>query len=136
MKKRLTRGFTLIELMITVAIIGILTMVAYPSYTNFLVRGNRTAAQAQMMDLANRQQQFLLGNRRYATSLSELNYTLPTEVSSKYSCGSGCIVTNTTATPATTVPAFTITFTATGSQASDGNLSLNSEGTKTPSGKW
>ena len=46
------KGFTLIELMITVAIIGIITSIAYPSYQGFVVSTNRGAAQADLMSLA------------------------------------------------------------------------------------
>ncbi len=52
-------GFTFVELMITVAIIGILVAIALPSYRQYILRGNRAAAQAEMMDIANREQQFL-----------------------------------------------------------------------------
>ncbi|SDO80576.1 type IV pilin protein [Pseudomonas jinjuensis] len=124
------KGFTLIELMIAVAIVAILAMVAYPSYQQYVIRGKRAAAQAEMMDIANRQQQYLLANRTYA-SKSELEsggYALSSEVSANYgydiTLGSG------------SVPTFTITFTPTGAQAGDGALTLTSEGVKTPTGKW
>lgn len=130
MRKGRQHGFTLIELMITVAIVAILAAVAYPSYTQHLIKGNRAAAKAQMLDIANRQQQFLLANRAYATKelLESSGYALPSEVSPKYDYG----ITLDTGT----MPNYTITFTPKGAQASDGELTLNSEGVKTPPGKW
>jgi type IV pilus assembly protein PilE len=124
------RGFTLIELMIAVAVVGILASIAYPSYQAYVIRSYRAAAQAQMMDIANRQQQFLLANRSYASKevLEASGYTLPAEVASRYrysvTVGTG------------TVPSFVITFTAANGQTSDGTLMLDSAGVKTPSGKW
>lgn len=123
-------GFTLIELMVTVAIVGTLAAIAYPSYTSYLIKANRSAAQAQMLDIANRQQQFLLANRAYASTntLNSSGYTLPSTLTGKYT---HAIVVGTG-----TVPSFTITFTPTGSQARDGDLTLNSDLVKTPAAKW
>ena len=60
------RGFTLIEIMIVVVIVTILMAIALPAFRNQIIRGHRAAAQSEMMDLANREQQFLLANRAYA----------------------------------------------------------------------
>lgn len=68
-------GFTLIEMLMVVAIIGILTAVAIPSYQASVTRGNRSVAVAALMDLANRQEQFRLNNKTYTADLSNLGYT-------------------------------------------------------------
>jgi prepilin-type N-terminal cleavage/methylation domain-containing protein len=57
-----TRGFTLIELMIVVAIVAILAAVAYPAYTSHVRKAHRAAAQSCLMDLAQKQTQYLLDN--------------------------------------------------------------------------
>lgn len=129
-KRNNQSGFTLIELMIVVATIGILASIAYPSYTQYVISANRAAAQAEMMGIANRQQQFLLTNRSYAdqATLTASGYALPADIGNKY--------TYAVAVGAGTVPSYTLTFTATGTQASDGNLTIDSEGLKTPAEKW
>jgi type IV pilus assembly protein PilE len=126
MKK--AKGFTLIELMVTIVIIGILASIAIPSYREYVIRGNRRAAQAAMMEIATRQQQYFVANRVYAASIDDLGYTLPAEVEGKYTAA--------LVFDAGPPPSFDITFTATGSQAGDGPLTLDSEGNKGPDGKW
>jgi type IV pilus assembly protein PilE len=124
-----SRGFTLIELMVACAIVAILAAVAYPSYLSHVRKSARASAKAQMMDIANREQQFLLANRAYAdaAALQASGYNPPSDVSAKYSYSVAV---------ASTPPAFTITFTPYGGQAPDGTLTLSSDGTRAPADKW
>jgi type IV pilus assembly protein PilE len=58
-------GFTLIELMIVVAIIGLLAAIALPSYQSYIARANRAAARAQLSQAAQYMQRFYAANDRY-----------------------------------------------------------------------
>ncbi|MDH4041677.1 MAG: prepilin-type N-terminal cleavage/methylation domain-containing protein [Gammaproteobacteria bacterium] len=128
--QRRNGGFTLIELMVVVAIVAILIAIVLPAYQNQIIRGHRAAAKSEMLEIANRQQQFLLANRAYAdkTTLESNGYSLPTAVAANYTyaiaLGGGA------------VPSYSMTFTAIGRQASDGNLTITNEGVKTPADKW
>lgn len=115
------RGFTLIEVIVTVAIIGILMAIAIPSYQEHLKKGRRADAQAFLSDVANKQQAYLLDARAYAADLATLNVTAPTSVTNFYA-----VTVATGAIP----PSFTITAVPSGQQAGDGTLTLDEKGTK------
>lgn len=78
------RGFTLIELMITVAIVGILAAIAYPSYTASVQKSRRADAQVALMEIAQREESYFLRNRSYgdttalgySTTSADGQYTL------------------------------------------------------------
>lgn len=125
-----SQGFTLIELMVVVVILAVLVAIALPAYKNQVIRSNRAAAQGEMMNIANLQQQYLLSNRAYMSKaiLAATGFTLDPDVARNYSYS--------IALGLGTVPSYTLTFTATGIQASDGNLTINEQGVGTPAGKW
>ena len=125
------RGVTLMELMVVVVIIGILAAIAFPSYSSHLAKGRRASAQAHLMDISQRQQQYLLDARSYASSLTALNMTTPSDVSAYYNAIDILLV-------AGPPPGFTLTATpkAGTAQANDSVLSINQAGLKTPADKW
>ena len=69
------RGFTLIELMVTVAIVAILSAIAYPAYTEYILKSRRTDAKNALLDLAARQERFYSLNNKYSIVPSTLGYS-------------------------------------------------------------
>lgn len=93
-------GFTLIELMIAVAVIGILSAIALPSYTSYIARGKITDAVASLGDYRVRMEQHYQDNRNYGTASASCPVVLANSQSFAYTCMVG------TATP-------TVAYTAT-----------------------
>lgn len=64
-----SHGFTLIELMMVVVIIGILAAIAFPSYSRYVLRGNRTVGKTVLLEIASRQESYFSDRKRYAEVL-------------------------------------------------------------------
>ncbi|WP_174874698.1 type IV pilin protein [Vogesella oryzae] len=125
------RGVTLIELMIVVVIVGVIAAFAYPSYTAYVIKSNRSAAMSFMTEVAAKQEEYVLDARQYASSTSVLGLTVPTDVSKFYTISVSAF--NASTPIAYSVVAAPI---STAMQKDDGTLTLLSSGEKSPADKW
>jgi type IV pilus assembly protein PilE len=122
-------GFTLIELMITVAIIGMLVKIAYPAYVNSVLKSRRTDAKTSLLDFAAREERYFSTNNIYTNTASNLGYSgsFPVNVLSGSTAYYQLSV-SLTGTPTGTT--YTATATAINGQTADacGNYTLTSGG--------
>jgi len=121
------RGFTIIDLLVAVAIIAILVRIALPAYTAYIVRGSRQAAQSELVALATAQEKIFLNSNAYTADVTSaytgqstggLGVTSGKSKDTRYTFSA--VATSTTftltATPVTGTP-----------QAGDGNLTINEQ---------
>lgn len=126
-------GFTLIELMVAVAIVTIIAVIAIPSYQAHTMKARRSDGQAFLLNIQSRMERYIYDNEQgeYPSSLTELGFGSATETSpegyydvSIKAASGDCPITS----------CYVLEATALGPQVDDGNLELHSNGTKV--GHW
>lgn len=129
MKK--SQGFTLVEVMVVVVIIGILVSIGYPSYQEYTTRTSRSDAHTALLRMADMQERYYLQNQAYApdTKIAELGGATTKE---------GYYTLNVSAANADSYTLNAVAVT-TGPQANDTpclTITLTSAGQRTPVGCW
>lgn len=132
MKLKKTKGFTLVELMIVVAIIGIVVAFGYPAYRDQVMKARRADGMAFLLDIADRQERFYADRGTYTTTITDLGYADANSPEGGYYSAS---VTDDPANDLTIT--FTVTVTPQNGQDADtkcGAFTLTSLGVKSISG--
>ncbi len=130
----LQSGFSLLELMIAVVVVGILVAIAYPSYSEQMNKARRTDARVPLMDVVNRQEQFLLDHNQVAGNMTLLGYAANPYITPE---GYYSIAVATTGCGTTPCYSFTATPVSGNAQAYDTRcttFSIDSKGSKTATG--
>ena len=130
------RGFTLVEMLVTVALLAILGMVAVPSYFSYLTGSRRAEAHTTLLALAQAQEQWFINNNTYTATVANLTPLIPAIINNNVNQGN-----YTFTIPVATNAAFTVQADAVagGPQAGDAgctSLTLTSAGVQGPAACW
>ena len=119
----MNKGFTLVELLVVVTIVGILTMIALPSYQAYVLKSHRIAAINAILDLASREARYYTTNNAYTSDMTALGYSVSTAFPVTMGTGSTAYynlsVASITAGTSTTPADFTLNAAPVGNQTSD-----------------
>lgn len=124
-------GFTLIELMVTVAIVGVLASIAIPTYNSYSIKSHRVEGKSLIMEVMQKQEKYFTENNTYTTNLTLLGYSSSTVIGEQ-----GYYSLTASAAPDGIINNVILTAQPIDSQASDsecGSFIMNSNGQKSTS---
>jgi type IV pilus assembly protein PilE len=135
--RRHTSGFTLIELMVVVAVMAILGTIAVSTYRNYILRTNRTEARMALLATQVAQEKYFLQNNQYAPDIATVIAAPPGGLGMNLTPGGVTMGGNYTVSFAAVTPnTYTLSAVATGQQASDTaaclTFTINEQGQRTP----
>ncbi|WP_461482457.1 type IV pilin protein [Porticoccus sp.] len=139
MNRKNNSGFTMIELLIVVAIMAVIVALALPNYREYVIKSNRSVAKGALLEVASREEQYFLNNRSYTNSLVDLglpaNYYMGSD-GQTLTTSSGSIYQITIDEPDSNTgeTAYTLSATPQNSQTEDGRcgiFSIDEQGLKT-----
>lgn len=118
-----SKGFTLIELMVTVVIVGILSSIALPSYRQYILKANRSEAISETQSILTSQERYFLDNATYTSKLSDLGFDSDTYVRDDYEYTAGLC-----SSPADIVLCVEINAKGINGQVDDGSIMMDTVG--------
>ena len=135
MENKMKKGFTLIELMVTVAIVGIITVIALPVYKNYIRKGNRQNTETYIMDCTQRLERFYSAALTYNGSTIANQCVTPSNISNLYTIN----LTVSSTSNGDSLYNLSATAISTGDQNNDTGcttLSVDQLGNKSPATCW
>ena len=136
MKKQYSqeRGFTLVELLIVVAIVSLLAAIGYPAYQENTKKARRSEAQQVMVQIQSRLEQYMLDARQYTTDPTKLSISHDDYTCTTANCSNPHYVITITVNNAATPPTWTVSAADNGGSLFMNAMTLNSLGNKTGDG--
>ena len=127
------KGFSLIELMIAMVIVGILATIMLPSYRQYVTESRRSEGVAMLLNVMQQQERYYTEMLRYTANLADLGFDPTKPVASENGtyhiqaaqCGSDSLE-----------RCVKLTAVAQGEQAADGDITLDSSGVRAPQSHW
>ena len=129
------KGFSLLELMVTLLIVGILAAVAIPSYQSHVTEARRSDATTMLVNVASLQEQYFLDNKTYAANMTNIGFSANPFVTEN---GYYQVQVQAATASCPILTCYIIEAAPQNAQSGDscGTLTINSQGTKLPSGCW